>query len=169
MANNDRSRSLIERAIRFVLENFPATMFICALAIATLLPGRPPTAERYLSWLLLMTVGLQGLWGGITHVVFPQTGARYIGWQTSPFQTEIGFADLAMGVTAIVSFWQGLPFKAAIVIYASVFYLGVAWVHLRDLQRTGNRAKGNFGGLLAMTVSKAVLLPALLWLAYRAH
>jgi len=156
---------LIERAIRLTLENVPVVMFAAAMVIATFFSAIPGTAERYLAWLLLLTVGVQGLWAGATHVVFPETGARYIGWQTSPFQTEIGFADLAIGVTAILSFWQGAEFKAAVVAYITLFYLGVGWVHIRDKIATGNQQKGNFGGLLVMTLVKAAAFPMLLWLS----
>lgn len=156
---------LIERAIRLTLENVPVVMFAAAMVIATFFSAIPGTAERYLAWLLLLTVGVQGLWAGATHVVFPETGARYIGWQTSPFQTEIGFADLAIGVTAILSFWQGTEFKAAVVAYITLFYLGVGWVHIRDKIATGNQQKGNFGGLLVMTIAKAAAFPMLLWLS----
>lgn len=100
--------------------------------------------------------------------MFPKIGARYIGWQESPFQTEVGFADLAMGVMAIFSFWQGLAFKSAVVSYVTVFSLGVGWGHVRDRIRNGNSAKGNFGVLLAMTVIRAIGLPVLLRLACRA-
>ncbi len=157
--------SSIERIIRLTLENVPAVMFAAALIGATLISDIPGAAERYLSWFLLMTVGLQGLWAGATHVFFPETGARYIGWETSPFQFELGVADLAIGVVAVLSFWQGLSFKAAVVAYISLFYCGVSIGHIRDMMKSGNHAKGNFGALLGMTVVKAVGLPMLLWLA----
>ena len=156
---------LIERAIRLTLENVPVVMFALAMVMATFFSDMPGIAERYLAWLLLLTVGVQGLWAGATHVFFPETGARYIGWQTSPFQTEVGFADLAIGCAAILSFWQGTEFKAAIVAYITLFYLGVGWVHIQDKIANGNQQKGNFGGLLVMTFANAAAFPILLWFA----
>jgi len=158
--------TLVERSIRLVLENVPIVMFVAALTIATFISDIPVVAERYLAWLLLLAVGVQGLWAGATHVFFPEVGARYIGWKTSPFQTELGFADLAIGFAAVLSFWQSPAFKGAVVAYITVFYVGVGWLHLRERVRAGNRAKGNFGVLLAMTVVKAAGLPVLLWLSY---
>lgn len=159
--------SAVERFIRLVLENVPTVMFVAALLIATFLSDIPGAPERYLTWLLFLTVGIQGLWSGTTHVMFPEVGARYIGWKTSPFQTELGFADFAIGVTATVSLWMGLEFKAAIVIYISLFYLGVSWVHIREAWVSGNKEKGNFGGLLVMTIIKAFGFPTLLYLAWQ--
>jgi hypothetical protein len=158
--------TLVERSIRLVLENVPIVMFVAALIVATFISDMPVMAERYLAWLLLLAVGVQGLWAGATHVFFPDVGARYIGWKASPFQTELGFADLAIGFAAVLSFWQGPAFKSAVVAYITVFYAGVGWLHVRERMRADNRAKGNFGALLAMTVVKAAGLPILLWLSY---
>lgn len=155
----------MERAIRLVLENVPVAMVVMALTGAGFFSDIPSVAERYLAWLLFLAVGIQGIWAGVTHVFFPETGARYIGWQTSPFQTELGFADLSIGIVAVLSFWQGMEFRAAVVIYISLFYIGVSFAHVRDIMASGNREKGNFGILLVMTVVKAIGLPVLLFLA----
>lgn len=160
--------SPVERVLRLVLENVPIVMFLAALVIATFFSGIPEVADRYLTWLLFLAVGVQAIWAGATHVVFPEAGARYIGWQTSPFQTEVGFADIAIGVTAVLSFWMGLEFKAAVVVYTCLYYLGLSWGHIRDAVRSGNREKGNFGALLVMTIVKALGFPVLLWLAWAA-
>jgi hypothetical protein len=45
---------MIAYAIRFVLHNLPALLFVAALAIAAAQRGREPAAERFLSWLLLL-------------------------------------------------------------------------------------------------------------------
>ena len=63
--------------------------------------------------------------GGIYDVFFPSTAAHFIGWQVSPFQFEVGMADLALGATAVWAFWRDLSFKAAIVCAASIFMLGM--------------------------------------------
>ncbi len=157
---------LIKRIIRLFFENIPIVMFSSALLLATFVSDIPVWPERYLAWLLLLAVGVQGVWAGVVHVFFPNVGARYIGWTSSPFQTELGVADMAMGCIAILSFWQGMGFRSAVVIYVAIFYLGVACVHVRDMKNSGNREKGNFGVLLAMTFIKAVGLPVLLWSAY---
>ena len=94
------------QTIGFVLRNPPAFLFILALIIAALASSRGSTAERFLSWVLLLPIGITGLWAGVTHVFFPEVAATHIGWQTSPFQFEVGVADLAVGLTACLSFWR---------------------------------------------------------------
>ena len=47
-------------------------------------------------------------------------------------------ADLAIGVTAIASFWCSLPFKAAAVWASAVFLLGDAVGHVHQMLILGN-------------------------------
>lgn len=153
-------------AIRLVLTNMPAILFVAALAIATLRRDGPP-ARRYLSWLLLLSVGAEMIWGGFFHVFLPQVAAAQIGWQVSPFQFEIGVADLSIGVVAVLSFWRSLSFKAAVVLYLVLFNIGVAIGHVRDAVVNANFSPDNFGLLLLLTIIKVPLLAWLLWKAYR--
>ncbi|NVP54878.1 DUF6790 family protein [Mycoplana rhizolycopersici] len=151
-------------AIRLILTNLPIVLFVAAMGIAFFLKVGP-TAERYLSWLLLLSVGVEMIWGGFFHVFLPQVAATQIGWQVSPFQFEIGVADLAMGIVAVLSFWRSLSFKAAVVIYIVLFNFGVAIGHVREAIVNADYAPDNFGVLLLLTVVKIPLLAWLLWKA----
>ncbi|MGC1302783.1 MAG: DUF6790 family protein [Caulobacteraceae bacterium] len=136
---------MIAHIVRFVLQNLPALLFVLALAIAAARHRHGPAAERFLSWILLLPIGVTGLWAGCFHVAFPAMAARLIGWETSPFQFEVGMADLAIGATACVAFWRGLEFKAAAVAAAAIFLLGDAVGHVRQMLLAGNFAPGNAG------------------------
>src|SRR6202042_2011684 len=136
---------MVAHVIRFVLQNLPALLLIVALLVATARRHRGPIAERFLSWILLLPIGITGLWAGAFHVFLPATAAALIGWQVSPFQFEVGMADLAIGVTACIAFWRDLSFKAAAVCAASVFLLGDAIGHVREMMVAGNFASGNAG------------------------
>lgn len=145
--------------IELVLSNLHAVLFATAVIIA-LLKGRP-FAANLLSWLLMLPIGVGYVWAGFFHVYFPEIAAQSIGWQTSPFQFEIGVADLSIGVVAILSFWRSLPFKTATAIYIVLFSIGVAVGHLRQAI-SGDFAANNFGLLLVLTVVEIILLPILL-------
>lgn len=136
---------MVADIIRFVLQNLPALLFVVALAVAAARPRHGPVAERFLSWILLLPVGVTGLWAGAFHVFFPGTAARLIGWDVSPFQLEVGMADLAIGATACIAFWRDLNFKAAAVSAASIFLLGDAVGHIKQMLIAGNFAPGNAG------------------------
>lgn len=159
---------MIADAIRLVLTNVPLLLFLLAILAAGLRRQDGPAAERYLSWILLLSVGLQGIWAGIAHIFQPQTAAAYIGWQTSPFQYEIGIADLSLGIVAVASFWRSRDFKAAVVLFTCLLYAGVAVGHVRQVIETGDHAPGNFGMLLVLTVVVPVALVALWWRAGKA-
>ena len=136
---------MIREAIAFILSNLPAVMFAIAIAAAGATRVPQSIAERLLRWLLLLPIGVTGLWAGLFHVFFAERAAAYIGWETSPFQFEVGMADFAIGLTACIAFWRDLQFQAAAVCAASVFLLGDAVGHVRQMLAAGNFAPGNAG------------------------
>jgi hypothetical protein len=158
---------MIAHAIAFVLRNLPALLLAVALVIAAARRGDEPAAERFLSWILLLPIGVTGLWAGAFHLFLPATAAALIGWEVSPFQFEVGMADLAIGVTACVSFWRDLSFKAAAVSVASVFLLGDAVGHVTQMLIARNFAPGNAGVPFYTDISCPLLAIALLLVASR--
>ena len=76
-------------------------------------------------------------------------------------------ADLAIGVTACVAFWRDLNFKAAAVIAASIFILGDAFGHIRQMWIAANFAPGNAGLPFYMDIICPLLAIALLIAAKR--
>ena len=81
---------MIAHVISFVLQNLPALLPVVVLLVATVRCHRGPVAERFLSWIMLLPIGITGLWAGAFHVFFPATAAKLIGWDVSPFQLERG-------------------------------------------------------------------------------
>jgi uncharacterized protein DUF6790 len=156
---------MIGETIGFVLRNLPALLFISALVLAATGSSPDNTAERYLAWILPLPIGLTGLWAGAFHVLFPATAAAYIGWEVSPFQFEVGVADLAIGVTACLAFWCDLAFKGAAVRAASIFLLGDAVGHVRQMMAAGSFAPGNAGLPFFMDIICPVLAIVLLTIA----
>lgn len=158
---------MIANFIRLILTNIPLVMFILASLIPLLSQRKSGNyAERYLSWLLLLSIGVASLWAGLYHTLWPQTAAAFIGWQSSPFQFEMGMADIALGVVAMVSFWRSHEFKLAVVLWVAIEFAGLVYGHFHQLAATGDRQAGNAGILLGLTIIHVVLLP-LLWIAAR--
>ena len=149
-------------AIAFVLRNLPVFLFVAALALAAAWRTGASGPDRLLGWILLLPIGVTGLWAAVVHLFFPQIAAADIGWEPSPFQFEVGMADLAMGAAACVSFWRSLEFKAAVVMINAIFLLGDAIGHVGQMIAAGNFAPGNAGipffGDLAFPVLALVLL-----------
>jgi hypothetical protein len=61
--------------IGFLVRNLPALLFVVALGVAAARGGHGSMDERFLSWILLLPIGVTGLWAGISHVFFPATAA----------------------------------------------------------------------------------------------
>lgn len=151
-------------AIKLVLGNIPAIMFVVALAIACI--NRSPTyfPERLLNWMVLLGVGVQGAWAGFFHIFFPHMAASSIGWQVSPFQYEIGVSDLSIGLLGIWAFWRSLDFKGAVIGFNTLSFIGFAVGHFRDALLAGNFSSNNFGLLLVLTIVQIFMLPTLYFL-----
>jgi hypothetical protein len=159
---------MIGAVIGFVLANMPAVLLVVAVICGVLRPPAPSRAGTLLGWILLLPVGCAGIWAAVYHLFFPNFAASFIGWQPSPFQFEVGIADLAFGVTAVVSFWRGLAFKAAVVWVASIALLGDAAGHVRQMLSAGNFAPGNAGVVFYCDVFVPLAAIVLLYLAGRA-
>jgi hypothetical protein len=136
---------MMAETIAFVLRNLPMFLFVAALVCAGLSRSGAPVADRLLGWILLLPIGVSGLWAALFHIFFPDVAAADIGWAPSPFQFEVGVADLAMGLTACVSFWGSLDFKAAVVMINAIFLIGAAIGHVKQMIVAGNFASGNAG------------------------
>jgi hypothetical protein len=160
---------MIGQTIAFVLGNLPAFLFVAALVMAALTRTPAAASERYLAWLLLLPVGGSGLWAALFHLAFPALAAATIGWEPSPFQFEVGMADLAIGVTSCLSFWRDLSFKAAVVVVNAIFLLGDAVGHVGQMIVAGNFAPGNAGTPFFTDIILPVLTIALLFAAHRSE
>src|SRR6202161_1524314 len=64
--------------------------------------SRAAIARTYLLYLLFVYVGLMGLLTAYAHVFRPVQTSASIGWSTSPYEYEVGMADLTVGVLGIL-------------------------------------------------------------------
>ena len=66
----------------------------------------------YLLYLLFIYVGLMGLFTAYYHVFRPIQASASIGWAPSPYEFEVGMADLTVGVLGVLclvfrdNFWR---------------------------------------------------------------
>ena len=120
-------------------------------------------AEIFLLWLLVITVGIQGIFAFIGHTVFADATAASIGWPAgNPFQSEVAVANLSVGVLGIVCYWMRGNFWVATVIGFSIWYLGDAVVHIRSIVVEANYAPNNAGVTFYLDILVPVILIALL-------
>lgn len=123
--------------------------------------------ELFIVYLLAISVGANGLGGAIGHIFLSDLIAEGVGWPTgSPFQLEMGFANLLIGVLGIMAISRRDGFRTAAIIATTILGVGATSVHIWDIAATGNLSPGNtiinLGNLL-----DPVLLIGLSWLASR--
>lgn len=142
---------MIETTIRILLGGFSVVMFVAALVVAAICSaghrgqsGRSFVDELF-RWILLLSLGLQGVYTFVLHVFFASYAAEHIGWAVSPFQYEVGIADLTVGVLGIIAFWSNFSFRLAAAIAGIVWYGGDAIGHVRQIILEHNYAPGNAG------------------------
>ena len=165
----------MEQAIRFLLSNFALTLFVAGLVaslIALLRRPRPWSraivAEALLSWFLFFSLGVSFLYNFVMHVFFSEMAAAFIGWQTSPFQKEVGFASLGFSVVGFMAFRGGAGLRLAALGGPGCFLWRAAAGHAMQMVEAHNFAPGNAGVIFYTDI----LLPAcglvLLWMRQRA-
>jgi hypothetical protein len=121
-----------------------------------------------LLYLLVIAVGLGALIAGAFHVFNGPATARMIGWEPgSPFQYEVGVADMALGLIAVLCVFFRGSFWLAAIIANSFFLLGCMAGHIRSMAESGNLAAYNIGPNIIISDLIMPLLLIGLYVAYR--
>jgi hypothetical protein len=119
--------------------------------------AKPFALEIVLLYLLVVAVGLGSLISGLMHVFNGPATAAMIGWPAgSPFQYEVGVADIALGLVAVLcSFIRGTFWLAAIMAN-SVYLLGCMIGHIQSFVQSGNEAAYNIGPSIPKLAQESV-------------
>jgi uncharacterized membrane protein len=120
-------------------------------------------ARTYLLYLLFIYVGLMGLLTAYAHVFRPIETSASIGWSTSPYEYEVGMADLTVGVLGVLCLWFRGNFWLATAIANAIWLLGDAVGHIRQMTINNNHSANNAGIFL---VAEIVTPIAILFLAF---
>ncbi len=95
---------------------------------------------------LVYGLGCQMIGFAVGHIFFGDKISSFIGWKSGdPFQFEVGFADLAIGVLGIMCAWFTGAFWLATVVVATVFLEGCVIGHIRDMIKNRNFSPGSAG------------------------
>jgi hypothetical protein len=94
--------------------------------------SKPRTKDRdLLAVSLWYRCGGSGIGGLFGHVFISDSVAESIGWPTgNPFQLEVGFANLAIGILGIIAMGRRDGFREATVIAVTGFLVGATIVHV---------------------------------------
>jgi hypothetical protein len=138
--------------IDLALSNFGLSMLIIAtffiLLHKLIVRNRLSSEEIVYRWLALFPLGITNVYAFVVHAFYPEIADKAIGWAASPFQFEVAVADLAFGVTAILSFNASFGFRLATVIANVIFLMGCASNHINLMLVQHNYNIGNAGSWL---------------------
>ena len=135
------------------------------------LQKQPRTGKRLveivLLWVLVVCVGINGLFDFYGHAFRADETARLIGWPTgNPFQFEVAIADLVFGILGILCIWIRGTFWYAAGLAGVLFGLGAAYGHIVQMVVYGDYAPYNAGLFLYSEIAVSLLILGLL-LAYK--
>lgn len=102
--------------------------------------------------------------GALGHIVFPARVAQAIGWQTSPFQFEVGAANLGIGCAGLYAAFRSFQARLATNLALACFLIGAGIGHIREIITAGNFAPGNAGPILFTDLLTPTAIFLLLWL-----
>jgi hypothetical protein len=120
--------------------------------------GTAAIVGTYLIYFLFIYVGLMGLFTAYFHVFEPGRASASIGWAPSPFEYEVGMADLTMGVLGVLCIVFRREFWLATVIGNAVWFLGDAVGHVREMTLHNNHAENNAGIFLVFEFAVPILM-----------
>lgn len=140
----------MSETIAWILENMSFATLMLAVVLGVvgglrLKHGNQGRLEPLMFWVLLLFVGVTGLYTGGYHCFMPQLAAETIGWSDSPFQWEVGIADFTIGVLGVMGAWASRSFRWAVVVALCIWFWGDAIGHVRQMNIAENYAPGNAG------------------------
>ena len=166
--------SKLQLFLFLLVGNYFFTLLIIGLIAAWISLLRKPkplrintVAEALLSCYMLFPIGISNLVNFVFHVFFGDIAAKFIGWENSPFQAEVGFASLGVGIAGVFAYKASLPFRVATFIPPAAFSLGAAGGHIYQMIAAHNFAPGNVGLVLPSDILIPIVGIVFLWLSYK--
>ena len=105
---------VVRQAISFILGNIQIPLFVIAVIVTIVKLRRAGARHEVMSvaftfWgeVLFYCFGLGFVYVWYFHAFMASFVAPTIGWQPSPFEWELAWAELGIGVIAILSLWRG--------------------------------------------------------------
>jgi hypothetical protein len=164
---------MVAEIIAGTLHNFSLVMLIAGIVVGIFAyyaqrhTNGLSLVEQLFRFTALLGVGAPGLMTFVMHVFFAESTAEHIGWKTSPFQYEVGMADLTVGVLGVLAFFPSLGFRLATAVATVTWLGGDAIGHIREMIVAHNYAPGNAGSWFWTDVIVPVLISTLAYLLWR--
>lgn len=145
----------IRDAISFILSNIQIPLFVIAIIVAIVKLRRASARHEVMSvaytlWgeVLFYCFGIGMIYVWYFHAFQADMVAPSIGWKPSPFEWELAWSELGMGVIAVLALWRGFEMRLAATLVPAIFLFGAAAQHIHEMTTMHNYAPGNAGAIL---------------------
>lgn len=146
---------LIKETLSFILGNIQIPLFVIAVIVTIVKLRRASARHEVMSaaftlWgeVLFYCFGLGFVYVWYLHAFLSAFTAPTIGWQPSPFEWELAWAELGIAVIALISLWRGYDMRLAATLAPAIFLFGAAAQHIHLMLAAHNYAPGNAGAVL---------------------
>src|SRR4026209_395830 len=126
--------------IAFVLGNFTLTFLVLGIVAGLIAAARAPggitranLAEGPLAYFILFTIAIASFFHFLFHVFVGGLAAIFIGWASSPFQAEVGYASLGFAAVGLLAFKGNCMVRLASILGPAMVQWGDAIGGLRGI------------------------------------
>jgi hypothetical protein len=148
-----------KRSLLLGLLPFIGVILFAVSAVQTVTGGRPADWQHQLALAAVVyLIGWAAVGAGISHIFFGKAISRSIGFVQSPFELEVGFANLGFGVAALMAGSYQKEYWLAIIVANSIFRVGCGAGHIKQIVADRNFAINNTAILFLNFVVPAFLL-----------
>ncbi len=148
-----------KRRLLLGLLPFIGVILFAISAAQTVMGGRPADWKHQLALAAVVyLIGWSALGAGISHLFFGKAISRSIGFARSPYELEVGFANLGFGVAALMAGSFQKEYWLAIIVANSIFVAGCGAGHIKQIIMARNFAINNTAILFLNFVVPAFLV-----------
>ncbi len=122
-----------------------------------------PDIAKSIDIILLLAVAVIGILSFFSHVIFHKADAKRLGWESErpDWQFEVGFANLAIGLVALLAYllaWNILA-KSSIILIYGVYLFQAAILHaIRAIQKHEDDVQHLFMSVFSAMAFSAFLI-----------
>lgn len=146
---------VIRDAIGFVLGNVQIPLFVIAVIVAAVKLRRASARHEVMSpaytlWgeVLFYCFGIGMIYAWYVHAFQSALVAPSIGWPPSPFEWELAWAELGIGIVAAISLWRGYSMRLAATLVPATLLFGAAAQHIHQMTALHDHAPANAAAAL---------------------
>lgn len=107
---------------------------------------------------IIYAIGWAGVGAGISHIFFGDKISKSIGFEKSPYELEVGFADLSFGIVGLLAASYSTDYWLAIILVSSLYRIGCGFGHIKQIVQSHNFAVNNTAILFLNFVVPGALL-----------